>query len=59
MKEKIKRLDPNKTRSLVLNPGERELMLKINEMVERVNDLEEKLSSLNGEKLWEFSHAYR
>jgi hypothetical protein len=53
MREKLKRLDPTRIRALLLNSDQRELVLKINEMVERVNEIEEQLASVKGEKNWE------
>ncbi len=55
MKDKIKRLDPHQTRALLQNAAERELMLKVNEIVERINELEDKMRSMSGEKLWDLS----
>ena len=53
MKERIKRLDAANTHALVLDPAERELILEIKELVRRVNDLAENVSTLKGENRWD------
>ncbi|MBM3832034.1 MAG: hypothetical protein FJ403_01920 [Verrucomicrobia bacterium] len=53
MRDKLKRLDATKIRSLTLSTGHRELILKINEIVERINEIEDDLASIKGEKKWE------
>ncbi len=57
MREKLKRLDPQRIRALFLNSGQRELVLKLNEIVERLNELEDELSTIRGEKKWEIGQG--